>query len=33
MDASELLERYAAGERDFRYADLFGAQLSSMVLT
>lgn len=30
MDAEELLQRYAAGERDFSEVDLSGANLSGV---
>ncbi len=33
LEASQLLERYAAGERDFRGADLQGADLNNAKLT
>lgn len=33
MTAKELLERYAAGERDFTGVDLYGVDLSNAVLT
>lgn len=33
MTAEELLERYAAGERDFAGVDLYGVDLSNAVLT
>jgi uncharacterized protein YjbI with pentapeptide repeats len=33
MDADEIRSRYAAGERDFRDADLSGANLSGVNLS